>query len=55
MTTKNPTPAPDLSHEERIESAENELEEGIVNAGLEKLGLLPLPDAAPSDGPAPAA
>ncbi|QWT24490.1 hypothetical protein KPL76_03580 [Subtercola sp. PAMC28395] len=39
---------------DRIESAEDALEEQIVNELLLAHGLLQLPDATPSDGPAPA-
>ncbi|WP_161580323.1 hypothetical protein [Subtercola vilae] len=45
----------DVSGTDRIETAEDILEEDIVNASLAEQGLLPIPDAAPSDGPAPAA
>ncbi|WP_172592216.1 hypothetical protein [Subtercola boreus] len=51
---KHPTPN-DVSETDHIETAEDILEENIVNASLAEQGLLPVPDAAPSDGPAPAA
>jgi hypothetical protein len=44
----------DGSESDRIETAEDILEEQIVNTSLEEQGLLPIPDASPSDGPAPA-
>ncbi|WP_172582150.1 hypothetical protein [Subtercola boreus] len=40
---------------DRIETAEDILEEEILNTSLAEQGLLPVPDATPSDGPAPAA
>ncbi|CAN5235341.1 hypothetical protein BH09ACT6_BH09ACT6_12760 [soil metagenome] len=45
---------PAESHIDSIEQAEDALEEQIVNDSLDELGLLPLPDAVPTDGPAPA-
>ncbi|QYF73150.1 amino acid permease [Cryobacterium sp. PAMC25264] len=40
---------------DRLEGAEDAFEEGLTNDALERLGLLPIPDATPSAGPAPAA
>ncbi|TQL55033.1 hypothetical protein [Subtercola boreus] len=51
---KNPD-QDDTSETDRIETAEDILEEAILNASLAEQGLLPVPDASPSDGPAPAA
>ncbi|WP_172582666.1 hypothetical protein [Subtercola boreus] len=45
----------DISEADRIETAEDILEEEILNTSLAEQGLLPVPDASPSDGPAPAA
>ncbi|WP_172582413.1 hypothetical protein [Subtercola boreus] len=45
----------DASETDRLGTAEDILEEAILNASLAEQGLLPVPDAAPSDGPAPAA
>ncbi len=40
---------------DRIEEDEDKREEAQFNASIEEAGLLPAPDATPTDGPAPAA
>ncbi|UFS60113.1 hypothetical protein [Subtercola endophyticus] len=59
------TPAPDDSDLDdsdlddsdldKIEEDEDKREEAQFNKSIEADGLLPVPDAAPTDGPAPAA
>jgi hypothetical protein len=52
MTTEPPNRT--AEHIDRIETAEDSVEEKIADDLLLESGLLPLPDAAPSAGPAPA-
>ncbi|MEF2975843.1 hypothetical protein [Subtercola sp. YIM 133946] len=49
------TPGSDDSHLDEIERDEDKREEAQVDESLEKDGLLPVPEATPTEGPAPAA
>ncbi|MCU1480195.1 MAG: hypothetical protein JWQ19_981 [Subtercola sp.] len=50
------TPAPDSDSDlDKIEEDEDKREEAQFNKSVEADGLLPAPDATPTDGPAPGA
>ncbi|MCU1478552.1 MAG: hypothetical protein JWQ64_3245 [Subtercola sp.] len=55
MTDTNEHSTGDETELDRVEEGEDKREKAQLDESLEEEGLLPAPDATPSEGPAPAA